>query len=231
MVEAEGEIFPAIAKVARGDVAGGVGEERSSRGSADLVCDDAEFVSGGGQTEDGFDEIFPVGAEDPARAENEVIRPAGGEGIFTCELGFAIDAERIRGIRFAVGGWIYTIEDIVSRIMDDENAEFRGLFAEDSWSGGINGAGQIRFGLGFIDCRVGTGAEDHIRLSGAHGGTNRVGSREVAGVSSAGRHLAERSESPLELETELAVGSSDEKAGCFNGIRRVDHECKELLAE
>lgn len=175
MVEAEGEIFPAIAQVARGDVGGGVSEQRGSRRSAELVCDDAEFVSTGGKAQNGFDEIFAVCAEDPARAENEVVRPAGGEGFFACELGFAIDAERIRGVLFVVGGWFCAVEDIVGRVVDDESAEFRCLLAEDSGGIAIDSARQIRLGLGFIDCRVGTGAEDHIWLGGAHGGADRVG--------------------------------------------------------
>ena len=76
--------------------------------------------------------------------------------------------------------------------MDDERTEFRGLLAKDSGGGCIDGTRQIRLGLGFIHSRVGAGAEDHIRLGCAHGGADRVGIREVAGIASTGRHLAER---------------------------------------
>ena len=93
--------------------------------------------------------------------------------------------------------------------MDNQSAEFRGLLAEDSRCDAIDSAGQIRLGLGFINRRVGAGAEDHIRLGRAHDRADRVGTREIAGIASAGCHLAERSQRALELEAELAVSASD----------------------
>ena len=215
VVEAEGEIFAAIAEVAGGDVGGGVGEECCSGGSAELVGDDAEFVPTRGKSEDGFDEVFPVGAEDPAGSENEMIGATGGQGFFTCELGLAVDAERVRGIGFVVGGGFSAIENVVGRIVDNECAEFRGLLAEDARGVAIHSVGQIRLGLGFIDRRVSAGAEDHMRLGRTHGGADRVGIREIAGIPSAGCHITKRSQRALELEPKLAVGASDEKTGHF----------------
>ncbi len=228
MVEAEGEIFPAIAEVARGDVGGRIGKEGGSSGGAELVGDDAEFVPTGREAKDGFDEVFSVCAKDPACAENEVIGTTGGEGIFAFELGLAIDAERVRGVLFAVGGWFCAIENIIGGEVDDECAEFSSFLAEDSGSAGIDGSRQIRLGLGFINRRVSASAQDHIRLGCAHGGADRVGTREVAGIASAGHHIAERSQRALELEAELTVGASDEKAGCFERVRRIDHRVQRI---
>ena len=154
---------------------GGVGEEGGSGGCAELVGDDTELVSVGSETEDGFDEVFPVRADDPACAENEVVSTTGCEGFFAFELGFAIDSKRIRGVLFAVGGGFCAIEDIVGRIVDNESAELGGFFAEDAGSGGIDGTRQIRLGLGFINRRVSASAEDHFRPGRADGGADRVG--------------------------------------------------------
>ena len=92
VVEAEGEIFCAIAKVTSGNVGGDVGEQGGSGGCSELIGDDAKFFPSGSEAKDGFEKIFPVRAEDPTGAENEVRICAGGKGDFACELGFSIDA-------------------------------------------------------------------------------------------------------------------------------------------
>jgi hypothetical protein len=48
--------------------------------------------------------------------------------------------------------------------VDDECAEFRSFFAEDAGRDAIHGARQVWFGLGFVDRRVGSSAQNHIRL-------------------------------------------------------------------
>jgi hypothetical protein len=52
-----------------------IGDERGSGGSAKLVSNDAQFLALAGQTENGFEETGPVGAEDPTGAENKSLAP------------------------------------------------------------------------------------------------------------------------------------------------------------
>lgn len=93
--------------------------------------------------------------------------------------------------------------------MENQRPDLGGFFSYDARSGCVDRMGQIGLTFGFIDGRVGTCVENHIRLGLAHGSADRVGIREIAGIPHKCHHLTERSQRSLELEAELAVGSRD----------------------
>jgi len=148
-------------------------------------------------------------AEDPTGSKDEIPRSAGGESLLALQLGLAVEAERTGLVGFGVGARFFSIENVIRGVVDDQRSARGRLLAEQAGSGGVYGPRQIGLGLGLVDCRVGSGVHDHMRLHLAHGASDGSGIREVALATPAGYDLAQGGQSPPEFEADLSSCAGD----------------------
>jgi hypothetical protein len=121
---------------------------------AELVGDDLQGIALGGQTQHGLGEIGAVRAKHPARAKDQVIRPARLQGLLTCQLGLAINALRVGRISFHVSAGFVAVENVVGRVMNDQRAKTRRFLAEHARRDGVDRLRQCRLGFSPVHRRI-----------------------------------------------------------------------------
>jgi hypothetical protein len=182
-----------------------------------LVADDAEVGALAGELEDGADEVLAGGAVDPASAEDEVRDAGGGDGELAGELAAAVDIEGVGGVGLDVGRGFGAVEDVVGGEVYEDGAEGFGFGGEDFRCGGVEGEGEVGFGLGLVDGGVGGGVDDPAGLDLVDDFADGCGIGEVELGAGGREELAEGREGAGEGLADLAGDAGDEDAG---GIAR-----------
>src|SRR6185312_782061 len=100
-------------------------------------------------------------------------------GSFAFRLRSPICVQRIHGIAFSVRRALASIENVVSRVVNEECATLPRGAPKRGRSTGVYSAGHLRFALRFVDCCVSSRVHDHRRFALAHEAANFFWIREI----------------------------------------------------
>ena len=191
------------------DVRSGVGDQRCAGRRAPLVAHDVEAVALGRGAENGLQEVLPPGVEDPARAQHQVARGAGDDGLFARQLAAPVDVRRRRRIGFGPGPLAAAVENIIGGVVDQPGAQPGGFGGQHLTGAGIDREGSLRLALGTVDSGVGGRIDDDVRRHCLHGAGQLIRPGQVAAqrgtVAMQGRDLAHHRQAAPQLPAELAV--------------------------
>src|SRR5215469_1616462 len=106
------------------------------------------------QPQYGPQKILASRAIDPACPEDHVRGAACSQRLLPCEFARTIDAGWPRNVFLEVGPILRSVENIVSRKVDDSRANGLRLLPNRAHSIPINRVGKLRLALCLINCRV-----------------------------------------------------------------------------
>ncbi|MNE70099.1 hypothetical protein D3C80_1658650 [compost metagenome] len=84
--------------------------------------------------------------------------------MFPCQLGFAIYVERGGRIGFPPGALTAAIEHIVGGVMHQPGTQCFRFFGNSRHASGVEQLGELPLTLSLVDCGMGRGVDNHIRL-------------------------------------------------------------------
>ena len=102
-------------------------------------------------------------AVDPAGPQYQVAAPRRTDCGFARQLGAAVNVERAGRVLLHVRRCLVSIEDVISRIVNEQRAETFGLFCDDPRRAAVDRHREVGFTLSTVDCGVGSGVHDDIR--------------------------------------------------------------------
>src|SRR5271157_1134440 len=132
--------------------------------SAAVVGDDAQDGPLGCESKHRLDEICPVGAEHPRRAEDYVPRSSRSYRTLAGFLAAPVNTERADRILLAIGSGFTSVKDIVRRQVDERR---RALVASSRNVGhpcAVHCPSGFRLAFSTVDGRVGSKIDRQIRL-------------------------------------------------------------------
>ncbi|MNV58707.1 hypothetical protein D3C71_1510940 [compost metagenome] len=84
--------------------------------------------------------------------------------MFPCQLGFAVDVERGGRIGFKPRALTTAIEHIVGRVVNQPGSQCLRFFGNRRHTRGVEQLGKLPLALRFVDCGMGRGVDNHVRL-------------------------------------------------------------------
>src|SRR3954453_2455916 len=87
----------------------------------------------------------------------------GADALLAFQLRAPIGVERRRGVILAVWTARFAAEYVIGGVMNEQRAYALRLFREDAWGHGVDGGGEPRFRLRFVDRRIRGGIDDDVR--------------------------------------------------------------------
>ncbi len=142
---------------------GAVGQQLCSGRGTKLIVNDRHLATLFTKTQHGFSEVGAAGGIHPAGAEDQM---TGTErsGLFTRQLGFAVDVQRRGLVCLYPGCFTAAVEDVVGGVVHQPGAQRLGFFGDGGNAGGVEQLGEVAFALGFIHRGMRGGVDDHVRL-------------------------------------------------------------------
>ena len=144
----------------------------------------------------------------PAGAQDQVCAAALLDGLFTRQLGGAIDVQRRRGVVFLPGARAFTVEHIVGGVMHQQRAMGLAPVGQHGRHVGVQHPGQLLLlGLGLVHRRVGGRVHHHIGLDAVQQPARGLGIGQVQVVDGDRHHFAQRLQRADQLPAHLPGGS------------------------
>ena len=200
-----------------------LGDEARPGGCADLVRHHTQFLALGGQPQHRAQKVVAPRGEDPAGAQDEVIRGDGGDRLFAGELAVAVGVDRTGRIVFFVGAVLAAVEYVVGRVMQQQGAAAPGLLREQPRRDGVDPLGQLGLGLGAINRRVGGGIDDHVGAQRGHCAAQGLGVGKIHVVARPSDDAAEGHQRADEFPAHLPAGARYENGGHGRSPRPPSH--------
>ena len=177
---------------AAGEANDRVGQMRRVRRPSALIVDDAQRVrSFANLIADRLDEVRTVHAEEPRRAEDDVL-PRDARGLFAEELRAAVRRERRGHIVDFVRRPFRAVEDKVGRDLDEQRAGLVRRIGEELDRGSVDRSRQMLVRFRVVDFRVRGAVDDDVRLRAANCFADRGGIGDVEIGSSSARRRSHR---------------------------------------
>jgi hypothetical protein len=184
-----------------------VGQQVGAGGCAELVVDDVQRLALGRQLEHGAREVAAARGINPARAQDQMAAAAGADGVLAVELGAAVHRQRRSGRVLGARRMAAAVEHIVGAVVHQPGALRRRRVGQHARRFGVDGRGELGFGLGFVHRGVRGGIDDHVRPQRAHRVRQALRLREVGVVVGAveveRRQLAQQRQRALQLPADL----------------------------
>ena len=194
-------------------------------GGAELVIDHAQALALLRQPQHGFGEVAAARGIDPTGAKNQMLAPSGDDGRLPGQLAVAIDVERADWVALAPRLVAAAAEHVVGAVVQQPGPALVRQLRQQTRGFGVDALRQRGLALGFVNCGVGGGVDDHLRAQLLHGArqAGQVGqvaaqgrglgvSRVGAGVAIERNELAQRGQAALQLPTDLAVFAQQQDA-------------------
>ena len=131
---------------------------------------------------------------------------AGGDGLLPCQFGAAVNVERPGGIGLLIRAGFGAVENVVGGVVNQQAAGAGQLFGDASGCNRVDGVRQLGLALGLVDSGVGGGVDDDVGREIANGLRGRFRIGEIDLAARAGNHFTQRSESALQLPSDLSGG-------------------------
>ncbi|CAJ1880173.1 hypothetical protein PEKONANI_03326 [Aeromonas jandaei] len=129
--------------------------------------------------------------------------------MLTRQLGFAVNVERGGCIGFPPGALTAAIKHIVGGVMHQPGTQCFRFFGYRCHAGRVEQLGKLPLALRFVDCGMGCGVDNHIRLDQTYrvGHPGRVAeiTAIVGGVKVNGSDAPERRQCALQLPADLTI--------------------------
>jgi len=202
-----------------------VGDQLGAGGGAALVIDHAQALALLRQAQHGFGEVGAAGGIDPAGAKDQVPTPGGEDRPLPRQLAVAIDVERAGRAALGPRQVAAAVEHVVGAVVHQPSPALVRQLRQQARCVGVDALRQRRLALGFVDCGVGGGVDDHLRTQLLHRARQRFEVGQIAAqprrvrverirarVAVEGDEFAQRRQAALQLPAHLAVFAQQQDA-------------------
>ena len=120
-----------------------------------------------------------MSAENPGSAQDGETACRRADTCLANLLASTVCTQGRRWLVWSPGLLARAVEDIVRRHMQNRYADFGSRFGQRPNRGTVDRLGNLRLGLGPVNCGVGGCVDDHVGLHVAHDVANQVGNHEL----------------------------------------------------
>lgn len=205
------DAVPAFVLALLDDVADGGGQVIGIGGGSCLVEDDFQAGFRGREVEHRFQEVLPVLAVQPGRADDEIVAAAADDSLFAMQLGLAVNAGGVGCLFFPARGVVPgSAEDVVGGDMYEQTIVPADGYGQVLYGLGVEQFGQFSVVFGLVYIGIGGTVDDdfhvivgyHLLYGGSIGDVELDDIGEDIMVGALLRYDAH-------LVAELAVGAGD----------------------